>query len=139
VKLERVDLHGLSLDEAMEKARINLNWCISNGVEVLDIIHGKGYHSNRNFSVIKKEIRKYLNENFVLKEAGYRVIPGESDFPVALTFDEGHTLVVLRGREKEYIGGKKQHEKNRLIYSNEGRRQRKEEKNFKARKRNKKR
>lgn len=139
MKLERVDLHGLSLDEAMEKARINLNWCISNGVEVLDIIHGKGYHSNRNFSVIKKEIRKYLNENFVLKEAGYRVIPGESDFPVALTFDEGHTLVVLRGREKEYIGGKKQHEKNRLIYSNEGRRQRKEEKNFKARKRNKKR
>jgi hypothetical protein len=139
VKLERVDLHGLSLDEAMEKARINLNWCISNGVEVLDIIHGKGYHSNRNFSVIKKEIRKYLNEDFVLKEAGYRVIPGESDFPVALTFDEGHTLVVLRGREKEYIGGKKQQEKNRLIYSNEGRRQRKEEKNFKARKRNKKR
>ena len=139
MKLERVDLHGLSLDEAMEKARINLNWCISNGVEVLDIIHGKGYHSNRNFSVIKKEIRKYLNENFVLKEAGYRVIPGESDFPVALTFDEGHTLVVLRGREKEYIGGKKQREKNRLIYSNEGRRQRKEEKNFKARKRNKKR
>jgi hypothetical protein len=139
VRLERVDLHGLSLDEAMEKARINLNWCISNGVEVLDIIHGKGHHSNRNFSVIKKEIRKYLNENAALKEAGYRVVPGESDFPVALTFDEGHTLVVLRGREKEYIGGKKQQEKNRLIYSNEGRRQRKEEKSFKAQKRNKKR
>jgi hypothetical protein len=105
----------------------------------LEGIDGCGKSSNRNFSVIKKEIRKYLNENFVLKEAGYRVIPGESDFPVALTFDEGHTLVVLRGREKEYIGGKKQQEKNRLIYSNEGRRQRKEEKNFKARKRNKKR
>lgn len=137
MKLERVDLHGLSLDEALDKARANLNWCIKNGVEVLDIIHGKGHHSSRNFSVIKKEIRKYLNENTSLKEAGYRVVPGESDFPVALTFDEGHTLVVIRGLEKEYIGGKKQQEKNQLIYSSEGKRQRKEQKNLKAQKRNK--
>ncbi len=137
MKLERVDLHGISLDEALEKARTNLNWCIKNGVEGLDIIHGKGHHSSRNFSVIKKEIRKYLNENTSLKEAGYRVVPGESDFPVALTFDEGHTLVVIRGLEKEYIGGKKQQEKNQQIYSSEGKRQRKEQKNLKARKRNK--
>ncbi|NLO22216.1 MAG: hypothetical protein GX119_09520 [Syntrophomonadaceae bacterium] len=137
MKLERLDLHGLSLDEALEKTRINLNWCINNGVEVLDIIHGKGYHSSRNFSVIKQEIRKYLDENTPLKQAGYRVVPGESDFPVALTFDEGHTLIVIRGLEKEYIGGKKQQKKNQLIYSSEGKRQRKEQKNLKAQKRNK--
>lgn len=135
VKLEKLDLHGLSLEEALEKARINLNWCIKNGVEVLDIIHGKGYHSSRNFSVIKRELRKCLNEAAFLKEAGYRVVPGESDFPVALAFDEGHTLVVMRGREKEYLGGKKQQEKNQLIHSSEGKKRRKEQKNLNAQKR----
>ena len=137
MKLEKVDLHSLSLDEALEKARINLNWCIKNGVEVLDIIHGKGYHSSRNFSVIKKEIRKYLNENASLKEAGYRVVPGESNLPVALTFDEGHTLVVMKGWEKEYMGGRKQQDKSRLIYSDEGRKRRKEQKSLNAQKRKK--
>ncbi|KUG03027.1 hypothetical protein ASZ90_019570 [hydrocarbon metagenome] len=137
MKLEKVDLHGLSLDEALEKARGNLNWCIKNEVEVLDIIHGKGHHSSRNFSVIKKEIRKMLNEEPALKESGYRVVPGESDLPVALTFDEGHTLVVMRGLEKEHLGGKKQQEKNQRIYSNEGKKQRKEQKGINAEKRRK--
>ena len=59
---------------------------------VLDINHGKGFHSSRGFSVIKQEIRKMLKDNALLKEAGYIVIPGESDLPVALTFDEGHTF-----------------------------------------------
>ncbi len=137
MKLEKVDLHGLSLEEALEKARDNLNWCIKNEIQVLDIIHGKGHHSSRNFSVIKKEIRKMLNEEPLLKEHGYRVIPGESDFPVSLTFDEGHTLVVIRGLEKEYIGGRKQQEKNQLIYSSEGKKQRKEQKGINAEKRKK--
>ncbi len=137
MKLEKVDLHGLSLEEAREKARTNLNWCIKNEVEVLDIIHGKGHHSSRNFSVIKQEIRKMLNEDPVLKASGYRVVPGESELPVALAFDEGHTLVVIRGREKEYLGGRKQQEKNQQIYSTEGRKQRKEQKTLNARKRRK--
>ncbi len=137
MKLEKVDLHGLSLEEAREKTRGNLNWCIKNEVEVLDIIHGKGHHSSRNFSVIKKEIRKMLSEEPSLKESGYRVVPGESDFPVALTFDEGHTLVVMRGLEKEYIGGKKQQEKNQRIYSSEGKKKRKEQKSINAEKRKK--
>ncbi len=137
MRLEKVDLHGLALEEALEKARSNLNWCIKNEVEVLDIIHGKGHHSSRSFSVVKKEIRKMLDGEPLLKQYGYRVVLGESDFPVALTFDEGHTLVVKRGLEKQYIGGKKQQEKNQRIFSGEGKKQRKEQKNLNAQKRKK--
>lgn len=137
MKVESLNLHGISLDEAIHKTEINLKWCIKNNVQVLDINHGKGFHSSRGFSVIKQEIRKMLKDNALLKEAGYIVIPGESDLPVALTFDEGHTLVVQKGCEKQYIGGKKQIEKNIHIYSEEGKKSRKMAKKIRAEKRSK--
>ncbi|NLB87667.1 MAG: hypothetical protein GX790_00325 [Syntrophomonadaceae bacterium] len=54
---------------------------------------------------------------------------------MALTFDEGHTLVVQKGYEKQYIGGKKQIEKNFRIYSEEGKKNRKMAKKMRAEKR----
>lgn len=135
MKIESLDLHGLNLQEALEKAEKNLNWCIKNNVAVLDIIHGKGYHSSRSFSVIKKEIRKSLKENPLIKDNGYRVIYGESDLPIALTFDEGHTLIVARGLENEYIGGHKEVEKNLAVFSKEGKQKRKTAKEINAQKR----
>lgn len=137
MKVESLNLHGLNLDEAINKTEINLKWCIKNNVHVLDINHGKGFHSNRGFSVIKQEVRKLLKDNALLKEAGYIVIPGESNLPVALTFDEGHTLVVQKGCEKQYIGGKKQMEKNFRIFSEEGKKSRKIAKKMKSQKRSK--
>ncbi len=137
MKIEKIDLHGLSLEEAMEKARGNLNWCIKNEVDVLDIIHGKGHHSSRNFSVIKKEVRKMVGDLPEVQENGYKIVPGESDLPIALTFDDGHTLLVKRGLEKQFVGGKKQQEKNQRIFSNEGKKQRKEQKGINAQKRRK--
>ncbi|SHG72036.1 Smr domain-containing protein [Thermosyntropha lipolytica DSM 11003] len=136
MRVEKVDLHGLSLAEALEKVEKNLNWCIKHGVAVIDIVHGKGYHSSRNFSVIKKEVRKSLKENELIKNSGYTVIYGESDLPIALTFDEGHTLIVARGLENEYIGGRKQIEKNLAIYSKEGKKQRKMAKEINAQRKN---
>ncbi len=104
-------------------------------VDVLDINHGKGYHSENRFSVIKAEIRKFLRQEESLQEYGYKVVYGESNLPVALSFDEGHTLVVARGKEKEYLGGKKQQEKNRQLYSDEARKERKSHKARSAQKR----
>lgn len=128
MKIEELDLHGLNLKEAIEKSQKNIEWTINHGVDVLVLNHGKGHHSSSGFSVIKKEIRKILKENKSLKEAGYRIIYGESNLPVALTFNEGQTLVVARGLENEYIGGKKQQEKNKQIYSEEAKKRRKQQK-----------
>lgn len=128
MKVEQLNLHGLSLEEAMEKTRQNLRWCMNNGVEVLDINHGKGYHSERRFSVLKQEVRRFLKEEASLSASGYRLIYGESDFPVALTFDEGHTLVVVKGCENKYIGARSKQERNQRVFSEEGRRQRRAQK-----------
>lgn len=135
MKIEHLDLHGLTLEEAREKTRKNLAWCMEHEVDVLDINHGKGYHSENRISVIKAEIRKFLRQEESLQEYGYKVVYGESNLPVALSFDEGHTLVVARGKEKEYLGGKKQQEKNRQLYSDEARKERKGHKAQSAQKR----
>lgn len=127
MKVESVNLHGLSLEEARTIVTKNLNYCLNHGVDVLDINHGKGYHSNRNFSVIKTEIRKMLR-TCALQDYGYKIIYGESDLPVALTFDEGHTLVVAKGKEMDYIGGRVQQKRNQIIYSDEGKKARKQQK-----------
>ncbi len=125
MKIETVDLHNLGLSEAMAKAEKNLLWCIDDEVAVIDFIHGKGLHSERRFSVIKQELRRYLKNSDLLKDSGYRIVPGESDLPIALSFDEGHTLVVKRGLEKEYLGGQRQQQKNQLLFSQQGRQVRK--------------
>lgn len=135
MKVEQLNLHGLNVEEAVEKTRKNLQWCMGHGVDVLDINHGKGHHSDRGFSVIKMEIRKMLREEESLKENGYKIVYGESDLPVALSFDEGHTLVVVTGKEKEYLGGKRQQEKNHQLYSDEAQKNRKSYKAQKATKR----
>ncbi|HBK54514.1 Smr/MutS family protein [Syntrophomonas wolfei] len=128
MKVQSLNLHGLSLEEARQKTRQNLIWCMQNGVDVLDLNHGKGYHSSRNFSVLKQELRRMLKSEPSLKEFGYKVVYGESNLPVALAYDEGHTLIVARGKEKEYIGGWKEQEKKQRIFSPEGRQERKQRK-----------
>lgn len=120
MKIESMDLHGIALEEALDKAKNNLRWCLEHGVEVLDINHGKGRHSDRNFSVLKQEIRRWLKNESMITEYGYKVVYGESNLPVALGYDEGHTLVVARGRENDHIGGQKQQARNEIIFSPEG-------------------
>lgn len=135
MKVEHIDLHGHNLKEAMEKVSKNIDWCIHNGIPVLVINHGKGHHSQSGFPVLKSEIRKMLKESTALREAGYKVLYGESDFPITLTFNEGQTLIVARGYEKEYIGGQNQQTKNKRIYSKEGKQERKAYKQNKSPKR----
>jgi len=130
LKVEVLNLHGLNLNEAREKTLQNIDWAIKHGVDVLVINHGKGHHSSSGFSVIKTEIRKILKEDNSLRENGYRVIYGESDLPIALTYNEGNTLIVARGMESFYIGGRVQQEKNQRIFSEEGKRDRKAQKSW---------
>jgi len=136
MKTEVIELHGLNVEEALQKTRAGLQWSVEYGVDLVVINHGKGHHSERNFSVLKSEIRKMLKqEKEWLNEHGYRVIYGESDLPVALTYNAGQTLVAVRGTETEYVGDKKQQAKNQAIFSQEARQQRKMEKAFRAQKR----
>ncbi len=130
MKVENLNLHGLNLQEAREKTRQNIDWVMGHGVDVLVINHGKGHHSANNFAVLKTEIRKLLKEELIRADSGYRVIYGESDWPIALSYDEGNTLIVARGRENDSIGGQAQQEKNQRIFSEEGRASRKAQKSY---------
>ena len=125
MKVEVLNLHGLNIKESREKTQQNIDWAVKHGVDVLVINHGKGRHSSAGFSVLKAEIRKMLKEDSTLKENGYRVVWGESNLPIALTYDEGNTLIVARGMETEYIGGQAQQKKNQRIFSDEAKQDRK--------------
>jgi len=127
VKIETLDLHGLNAAEAREKTHKNIRWAIDHGVDVLVINHGKGRHSS-GFAVLKSEIRKMLKEDPSIRENGYLIVFGESDQPVALTYNEGNTLVVARGMETQFIGGRTQQERNQRIFSDDSRHERKSHK-----------
>lgn len=127
MKIETLDLHGLNAFEAREKTNKNICWAIDHGVDVLVINHGKGHHSS-GFAVLKSEIRKMLKEDPSIWAKGYLIVFGESDQPVALTYNEGNTLVVARGMESQYIGGKAQQQRNQRIFSEDSRHERKSHK-----------
>jgi hypothetical protein len=129
LKVEVLDLHGKNLNEAREKTRQSMDWAIKHGVDVLVINHGKGHHSS-GLAVLKTEIRKMLNDDLSLRENGYLVVYGESNLPVALTYDEGNTLIVARGLESEHIGGRARLEKDQRIFSEEGKQERKAQKRW---------
>lgn len=133
--MDRLDLHGLNVEEALSKTEGQIDWLIKKGTDGLVILHGKGYHSEHRVGVIKQKIRSYLKEiGDRLKMHGYLVIYGESDFPIALEYDAGCTLIVKKGMENEYQGGRKQAAKNHIIYSEEGREMRKQQKRQRHRK-----
>ncbi|MDD3853266.1 MAG: Smr/MutS family protein [Syntrophomonadaceae bacterium] len=139
MKIERLDLHGHNLQEAKQKLENSLTWCLEHQVDMLDINHGKGHHSERGFSVIKSEVRQSLKQCPLIKKHSYSVVPGESNLPIALPFDEGHTLVVKKGLENIFPGDRRQQAKYEAVFSKEGRQQRKQDKQIRAdqRKRNK--
>lgn len=133
MKVENINLHGLSLEEAIEKTHKNLEWCKKNNIDVIVLNHGKGLHSKNNFSVIKKEIRKMLKEEN--SNHDYKIVYGESNLPIALGYNEGNTLLVQKGLENQTIGGRIQQEKNHILYSEEGKKFRKIQKKLRAEKR----
>lgn len=127
--MEKLDLHGLNVEEAIAKTKSQIDWLLQKGGNILIINHGKGYHSENRIGVVKQRVRALLKEmGPVLKEHGYLVVYGESDYSVALEYDAGCTLIVQRGMENDYLGGRQKVNRNQRVYSTEGRAQRKQQK-----------
>ncbi len=135
MKIENVELHGLNVERAFEKVEKNLTWCLAHGVDVIVFNHGQGHHSSNGLSVIKQELRRQLKDHPLVKEYGYRVLYGEMDLPLTLTYNAGQTLVAAPGCADQFIGGRVQQEKNQLIFSEDGKKLRKQAKRNRAQKR----
>lgn len=127
--MEKLELHGLNVEEALAKVSSQMKWLIDKGGDMLIINHGKGHHSEHGIGVVRQKVRAMLKEQGpVLRDNGYLVVYGESDYPVALEYDAGCTLIVRRGTEHEYLGGRQKAAKNQAIYSAESRDARKQQK-----------
>jgi len=127
--VEKLDLHGLNTDEAILKTKQQIEWLLDKGGDGLVIMHGKGHHSEHRIGVIKQKVRAELKEiNGSVKSHGYLVIYGESDYPAALEYDAGCTLIIRQGMEHEYQGSHKQVARKQAVFSDEGRELRKQQK-----------
>ena len=70
-KIKKVDLHGLSLDEANKKIEIIVDKYFIEGVEKIIVITGKGTRSktidnpyvSKDLSILKKSVPNYINAN----------------------------------------------------------------------------
>ena len=84
-KIKKVDLHGLSLDEANKKIEILIDKYFIEGVEKIIIITGKGLRSkvsdnpyvSKNFSTLKNSVPNYINTNSKLKNKIKRISKAE--------------------------------------------------------------
>ena len=74
-KIRKVDLHGLSLDEANKKVEILIDKYFIEGVEKIIIITGKGLGSktsnnpyvSKDLSILKNSVPDYINANLKIK------------------------------------------------------------------------
>jgi len=74
-KIRKIDLHGLSLDEANKKIEILIDKCLMEGVEKIIVITGKGIRSkttnnpyvSKDLSILKNSIPDYINTNLKIK------------------------------------------------------------------------
>ena len=74
-KIKKVDLHGLSLDEANKKIETLIDKYFMEGVEKIIIITGKGLRSktsnnpyvSKDLSILKNSVPDYINANLKIK------------------------------------------------------------------------
>ena len=74
-KIKKVDLHGLSLDEANKKIEILVDKYFLEGVEKIIVITGKGLRSktidnpyvSKDLSILKNSIPNYINAHSKIK------------------------------------------------------------------------
>jgi len=74
-KIRKVDLHGLSLDEANKKVEILVNKYFVEGVEKIIIITGKGLrhkttdnpYVSKDLNILKNSVPNYINANLKIK------------------------------------------------------------------------
>ena len=74
-KIRKIDLHGLSLDEANKKVEILIDKYFMEGVEKIIIITGKGLRSktsnnpyvSKDLNILKNSVPNYINANLKIK------------------------------------------------------------------------
>ena len=84
-KIRKVDLHGLSLDEANKKIEILIDKYFMEGVEKIIIITGKGLRSktsnnpyvSKDLSILKNSVPDYINANLKIKNKIKRISKAE--------------------------------------------------------------
>lgn len=67
----RIDLHGLTRDEAWLKLTGFVNDCIRRGFKKILIIHGKGNHSNGSDPVLGPMVKTFIEQNKNLGSSGH--------------------------------------------------------------------
>lgn len=82
-----LDLHGHTYEEACMETDSFLRRCRDKGYRKVLIIHGKGLHSEKGVSVLKKKIRQYLQKH---------PLAGELKVPDQQTGGDGAIVVYLR-------------------------------------------
>jgi len=70
-----LDLHGLTVKEALDALGHFINKCRRDRINKILIIHGKGLHSKKG-PVLKDEVVKYLRANSFIGETG---TPGRAE------------------------------------------------------------
>ena len=91
--LEQMDLHGLHLDEAMERVRERLKKLEAGDVASVEIITGAGHHSEGNKARIKPAVEALLKERS--STLSYEEMGGGGGFKVRLSY--GDTAVLVGG------------------------------------------
>ena len=94
-KVETIDLHGMTLEEAKVKLEQRLLNAYEYGERVVRIIHGQGKHS-ANFPVLKSFVRRWLENSAFAREYVETVFRGEDGSPYTLP-NPGETVVRLKG------------------------------------------
>lgn len=67
----RIDLHGLTRDEAWNRLSGFVNDCVRRGLKKILIIHGKGNHSNGSDPVLGAMVKTFIEQNKNLGSSGH--------------------------------------------------------------------
>ena len=67
----RIDLHGLTRDEAWSRLSAFVNDCIRRGLKKILIIHGKGNHSHGSDPVLGPMVKTFIEQNKNLGTSGH--------------------------------------------------------------------
>lgn len=67
----RIDLHGLTKDEAWSKLTYFITDCVNHGLKKVLIVHGKGNHSHGSDPVLGPMVRTFIEHNPHLGTSGH--------------------------------------------------------------------
>ena len=68
---DKIDLHGLTRDEAWAKLEAFVNRCVRDGLKKIEIIHGKGIHSHGSDPVLGQMVRTFIEQNKHMGTSGH--------------------------------------------------------------------